>query len=147
MSTIVHRNNQKWLQIDASLFWEQMEEFSRKANSAVKLFRINRSLTRLIDYNKDIVASKQNIEQIEDMLISIDNVVDEVEDIKQEANIIQRVLLDRILSKLLTIQFTLNNKVADYIGENYQNRPRRSGYLSHPGCSNRRVPAAVRGTK
>ncbi|BAF70798.1 hypothetical protein [Nitratiruptor sp. SB155-2] len=86
------------------------------------LYRVYKFLNILEKYISYAVVTKDDIESVEKALEIIDDTLDDLEEKIDNANFIHRFLLNKILSKLLTIQFILSNKIADYIGENHQNK-------------------------
>ena len=91
------------------------------AISIKRLYEIYRFLNILEKYINYAVVTKDDIDSVEEALEVIDDTIDDIEEMMDSANFIQKFLLKRILAKLLTIQFVLSNKLADYIGENHQN--------------------------
>lgn len=99
-----------------SSFWKQAEKLFRKTNKGTSLSCIKRYVKKLAEYGSNVVVNKKNVERIDEILTLLDDVIDELEKMEQKANFIRRVSLNKILTILLTVQFTLSNKAANYVG-------------------------------
>ena len=123
MSSITFNHNIP-IQIDFNIspLLEGFKALRSDALSVKRLYRLYKTLDMVEAYIKYAIVHENDIEAVQEALLIIDDTIDEVEERIEKANIIQKILLKKILSKLLTIQFVLSNKVADYIGENHQDK-------------------------
>jgi len=87
------------------------------------LYRYYKELSTIESQIKYSYVDDRAIESIEKTLMTIDDTIDVVEEAMENThNIFKKFLLNRILSKLATIEFVLSNKVADRIGENHKDK-------------------------
>ncbi len=120
-TTTFYRDNH--IGFDLAPMFDGLRSFRDGAFNLRKLWRIYRIISLIESYAKYAVVDESDLESVEKMLSVIDDTLDDIDDILKKSNIFKKLLLNRIYSKLVNIEFILSNKVADHIGENRQNEP------------------------
>ena len=115
------QNNIANINFDLTPLFESIKSLHNDAIDMKRLYRIYKILNMFESSFQYAIVDKSNIDGAEETLAIIDDTIDNVEDEIEQSNIFEKFLWKRILSKLLTIEFILSNKVADYLGENHQN--------------------------
>jgi hypothetical protein len=112
--------NQKSLpsmSLDISPLFESLKSLHSGALDIRKLYHVYRLLSKMESILHHVAIDEGELEKAESILATIDDTIDEVEEEVGKSRLFKALLLKRILSKLLTIEFILSNKLADRIGE------------------------------
>jgi|GEM_PF-3961993 len=102
--------------IDMGAVFSQLRGMGGGIGRIVPLYRTRRKFSKIAS-----LAEYMRIDEMDDaeeLLLFIDDAIDEIEADIKKSDPISAFLLKGILSDLLTIQFTLSNKLADTAIEN-----------------------------
>ena len=99
-------------------FLETLSKIKENTLSLFELLKIIKKLYFFESFTKDIKVTKENLEQTENSLIAIDDLIDELKEAKEKSSFLEKKLLDKAITLLLNINFTISNKVADIYNEN-----------------------------
>lgn len=93
------------------------------ANEGVsKSFTAFKKLGDAIDFSNNYISvNKETVNSIEDTVIALDDTIDELENIIQNTSFgLNKFIMNQDLNRVLTLQFILSNKVADYYCANHK---------------------------
>ena len=101
-------------------FLETLSKIKENTLSFFELLKVIKKLYFFESFAKDIKVTKENLEQTEESLIAIDDLIDELKEAKERSSFLEKKLLDKAITLLLNINFTISNKVADVYGNNQE---------------------------
>lgn len=89
-----------------------LDSIKESAGSLTAVYRVNKTLAELSDLLPYMQIDGGNVAAVEETLSALDDTIDDVK--TMHGNIFYKLASRVILSKMLTIQFTISNKLADY---------------------------------
>jgi len=101
-------------------FLEALSKIKENTLSFFELLKVIKKLYFFESFAKDIKVTKENLKQTEESLIAIDDLIDDLKEAKERSSFLEKKLLDKAITLLLNINFTISNKVADIYGNNQE---------------------------